>query len=166
MARRRDFSAENAAREARARALGFESDYQRRIRGGRDASPSTPAFTGEQRAQAAGHRSRADLLRQLGPGDLVSVVSVDRDDRGRYKRIVVSVIDQDGREREYLLRGKGQLSDAAIASLTAGVDAAGAIQSPVYPLRGYYEHDDLDDVELDEDLGELEAELEAEEGAA
>lgn len=142
MARQRDYAAEYAARQARARAAGYGSYYEQRVAG---------ATTSNERQVAAGHRGPAALRRALAEGDLVSVVSVDRKADGTYTRILVSVIDANGGEREYTLRGSS-LRPAAIRGLSQDVDDAGAVQSPGYPLRRFYEHDDELDVELDDEV--------------
>lgn len=148
MARTRDYAAENRAREQRARELGFTSDYDRRVRGGAAASPSSPKPSGSELARRAGHRGRAALLADVREGDLVSVVSTDRNPDGTYRRMVISVIDADGNEREYWLR-RDALLPASILSLSQLIDAAGAVQAPAYPLLRFYD-------ELDEDMDELE----------
>lgn len=132
MARKRDYRAEYARRQERARQLGHKGYYQRRVAG---AERGTEAF---QRAR--GHRGRADLVRSLRPGDLVGIEpsTSARDKQGRWTRVVINVIGEDGAEREYTLT-KAQLTDEKLRALIGAIDAAGAIQSPNYPLRSLME---------------------------
>lgn len=121
MARKRNYAAEYQRRQARARQLGYSSYYQRRV-----AGASSP----EQRAKQAGHRSRADLLRRLGPGDQVSVQRTDRDPgTGQYRRIEFLVIDDSGQQSAYRLGG-GQLSSAQLAGFIDQVEGKGAVFIP------------------------------------
>ena len=105
MARRRDYQAENARREARARAAGFKSAYDQRIRGGARATPDTPIA--DDRKRAAGHAGKTALLREFQPGSSVAVSTNLRnvlvDDSGRFT-IPITVTTPDMEEREYLLR--------------------------------------------------------------
>jgi hypothetical protein len=152
MARKRDYAAEYAARQARAREAGFGSYYQRRVSGTRAGSSA--------RSAARGHRGRQDLLSSIRDGDVVAVVGSERDSQGRYTEVRISVLSaRTGKEREYRLRGKA-LRDARIHDLAAAIDAAGAIQSPAYPLSRLYR--DLGDEELDADLDAVDVEDESE----
>ncbi len=84
--RRRDYAAEYAQRQERARERGFSSYYERRV-------SNVPRG---ERARVRGHRAGRDFLRELGAGDLIivpegigSIVLVDRylrDRRGGYVR--------------------------------------------------------------------------------
>ena len=130
MARQRDYAAEYARRQARARALGFESYYERRTRGRPGAEKPAP----EELARRRGHRGTRDFVRSLREGDLIlcditgieirrrrRMVMQFKPDR-RYKtgqrpigkqRVTVDVYERidktvipanGGREREYTLR--------------------------------------------------------------
>ncbi len=133
MARKRDYAAEYAARQRRARAQGFAGYYEQRTR----RSPGAAKPSTSELARRRGHRSRSDLLRDVRDGDIVSVVSSNRRADGSYTRIDISVLGADGEERTYQLRGK-QLADERIAELDELMAAAGAIVSPAYPLKNLY----------------------------
>lgn len=129
MARKRDYKAEYAARQARARAKGFTGYYGQRVRGGAVARPSAPAPRGERLAVARGHRSAADLRQSIRPGSLVLVDDTRRNKQGKLVAVDLLVIGPDGRERIFTLRGR-QISVAALSALAASVDQADAILSP------------------------------------
>ena len=157
MARKRDYAAEYARRQARARAAGFTSLYAQRVRGGALASPLAPRPSGEELAQRRGHRSYSDLIRSFKSGDLITIDSVasERNAKGQWTRVVLLVLSEDNRtERAYTLSGRA-LTPAALRLLIDRADAAGAIQSPTYgPARllPVGADDDDDDVEDDDDF--------------
>lgn len=159
MARQRNYAAENAAREQRAIALGFASDYDRRVRGGAGARPSDPKPTGGELELAAGHRGAAALKGAVREGDHVTIVSTERGGDGRYVKITLSLFDaRTGKETTYVLRGAA-LKESRIADLSNAISDAGATQSPDYPLSSFYR--DLDDDDLDADLDDVDFEDEA-----
>lgn len=125
MARNRDYAAEYRRRQARARALGFESYYKRRVSG---------AGSPEARARAAGHRGFEGLLRAVKPG---SIVAVDRkptkDSRGRITSVDIRVTDEDGSEKLFTLRGR-QLTPRNLDRLQQMIEDQDAITSPGYPV--------------------------------
>ena len=92
MARRRDYAAEYARRQERARSLGFGSYYRRRVAG----------TTGEVRARAAGHRSTADFRRAVSSSRTVIVdIQPGTREAGRYTSLRVVVTDSKLRQRVY-----------------------------------------------------------------
>lgn len=127
--RKRDYAAEYARRQARARAAGFESYYDRRVRGGRAATPSTPRPSGDLLQRARGHAGRAGLLAYIQPGDIVMldrhVKDHDRDERGRWRRIGKEVHPDDPSRpvRRFQLFN---VSDAQLARLIDAELARGA----------------------------------------
>jgi hypothetical protein len=130
--RRRDYKAEYARRQARARELGYESYYARRVRAG--AAPSTPAPTGERLRRARGHNSTTDLLAAVKPGRLVySINTSPRDDRGRFTWVEVTVVDEKGHERNFRLRGR-QATNAYLRQLVTDIRDAGGVVGVFYPL--------------------------------
>lgn len=158
MARKRNYAAENAAREARARELGFASDYDRRVRGGAGATPATPKPTGGELSLRAGHRGAAALKGAVREGDHVTILSTERGSSGRYTKITLSLFDaRTGKETVYVLRGPA-LKARRIADLSNAISDAGATQSPDYPLEGFYAHEDLDDEDYGFDDYDLEDE--------
>jgi len=115
--RRRDYAAEYRRRQAKAKAAGFRNYYAQRTKGA----------TGQRLREARGHSGPKDLERTLRSGK-VAVVSqepLDRDpSTGQWRKVKVRVMTQDGKTREFTIRGK-TLSDPAelqAAVLAAGVD--------------------------------------------
>lgn len=150
MARKpRDYAAEYARRQARARELGFSGYYERRTRPRPGAPKPPPAELRRKR----GHASGADLKREVKAGALVQVQRTDRDpETGRLKRVELLVIDADGKEKTYVLTGN-QLSQRNLDAIGDAVNAAGGIVSPVYSVRGVYEVDEEDlELELEDDV--------------
>lgn len=145
MARKRDYAAEYARRQARARELGYENYYGRRVRAG--APPSAPAPRGEALARARGHRSSADLEALLRAGRVervTTVTSIDR--RGRDETTVIADLD-DGRTVEFTLRGP-QVDRIAGVIDDMGTDAPQVSGSPKGRKRlGEDDEDELDDDE-------------------
>jgi hypothetical protein len=131
--RPRNYAAEYARRQARARQRGFESYYARRVRGGAAATPETPAPRGERLRRLRGHASGADMRREAGDGAQVTAQLGGRDGRGRYHRVDVTVIDPDGREHEYQLQGR-RIERDYLEALVADLDARGIIFSPAPSL--------------------------------
>lgn len=126
----RDFKAEQAARDARARKLGFKNDYDRRVRGGKTATPSSKRPRGEQLARARGHRSAADLRSALRSGSLVMVENYVRNRKtGRITSLDIRVVDERGRERTFTLRGR-QITKEHLRRLARTVEQRDAIFSP------------------------------------
>lgn len=96
-------SAAQERRNERARELGFENDYDRRIRGG---DPSAPRPTGEDLDMARGHRGAADFDRLIHSGSVVSV-SVEPGDRnslGQWVTALFYVEMANGDTRIYRIR--------------------------------------------------------------
>lgn len=108
MARQRDYKAEYARRQERARARGFANYYAERIRGGATAAPDAPAPRGPELRKARGHAGAKDLLREFEPGSSIAVSTnlrnISTDDRGNFESIPVTVTTSDGEEIEYILR--------------------------------------------------------------
>lgn len=126
-------SAKQERANARARAAGYRNAYDLRIHGyGR--IPASERISGEQLARARGHRSAADLERMVGSGDVVSVWTYGpRDSEGRYKWVDVLLLDANGGERIFRLRGR-QITARNLDRIAQAVDAAGAVVSPAPSL--------------------------------
>lgn len=158
MARKRDYAAEYARRQARARELGYAGYYERRVRAG--APPSAPKPTGERLRGLRGHASRADLERAVRSGRvaIISQVPGRRDpDTGRYLSVEFDVQLTDGSTRTYTLRGR-QLDDRRIASLRDAVQDAGAdvyVNPSVDVLSVAAPTGPVLDVELPDELEEI-----------
>lgn len=60
-------------------------------------------------------------------------VGSERNAKGQWKVVEVTVITEAGEERRYRLRGS-QLTDANVRKLIDRIEQVGAIQSPNYPL--------------------------------
>lgn len=138
MARSRDYAAENAAREARAIAEGYESAYDRRMHDFGRIPPSEDRLSGEAAATARGHRGEADFERQLHtpwtdpdtgteyPSAIASVSAIpgERNSFGQWVQVTLLVEMRDGTTREYRLQ-KQHL---------AGPDARDHLDSLYYDL--------------------------------
>jgi hypothetical protein len=131
----RDYAAENAARERRARALGFASDYDRRRRGGRGARPSDPIPEDPQeRAERRGHAGRAALLDRVREGDLImladhiSQIERRRGGRRSYVEIELLLIPTDAEEPERTF-SLHNLSSDELEVLIGDLADAGAVFS-------------------------------------
>src|SRR5215831_3084664 len=98
-------SAAYERRNARARAEGYASYYDKRARGGR--GPDAPRLKGEALARARGHRGQADLLKSLGPTKLVIHRKTQRSKDGKVQWVELMVVDATGKQpdRVYRLRG-------------------------------------------------------------
>lgn len=131
---------------ARAQALGYRNAYDYRVHGyGR--IPASERVSGEALARARGHRSAADLERAVGPGDVVSVWTYGpRDKEGRYKWVDILLLDANGRERIYRLRGP-QITAKNLDRIAEAVDTAGAVVSPAPSLDVRRLSAELDDGE-------------------
>ena len=116
-------------RNARARALGYRSYYDYRAHGNGARAPDAPRLQGEKLRQARGHASAADLERANLDGALVTTIGEGRKADGSYQRLRVTVVDVDGRQREYVLRGK-QAEGKQLRGTIKAVAAGGAIFSP------------------------------------
>lgn len=128
----RDYAAENARREARARELGFASAYERRTR----RAPGAERPSSELLRRLRGHASARDLAGHVRAGSLVQVTRTDRDKAGRLKRVEVLVVEPDGSELTFDIRGARALSQRNLDRLAGAIEDAGALVSPLYPLKG------------------------------
>lgn len=129
--RPRDYKAEYARRQARARELGFESYYARRVRAG--LPPSAPAPRGETLRRRRGHAAGGDLRAVARDGDLLIASLGGRRKDGRFTRVDITLIQADGGEREFVLRGR-QLRKDYLLRLVADLEARGVIFSPAPSL--------------------------------
>jgi hypothetical protein len=116
----RDFRKEYQARQARARAAGYESYYGKRVRAGKP--PSAPAPSGVELARARGHLSAADFRRELSEGAHVYVEGHKRGKDGRISQLDLRVVDgRSGKERTFRLRGK-QITREALRRLVDQIE--------------------------------------------
>lgn len=102
----RDYAAEYARRQARAKAAGFGSYYEQRI------ARATAKRPGISRSQARGHRSVADVLRaiQSAPGGTqVSFMGLDRQADGTWRRASILLLAGDGSSETEFVLGPRQL---------------------------------------------------------
>lgn len=131
----RKLSAAYERRNARARALGYQSYYDYRAHNHGKAPPGAARPSGETLARLRGHRSAADLTRAVRTGSLVSVLGHSERDpvSGTYKWVDIVVVDPRGRERSYRLRGS-QLEQAKLRRLVADLEERGAVLSPTPSL--------------------------------
>lgn len=146
-------------RNARARSLGYQSYYDYRAHGNGARPPDAPRLSGEALRQSRGHASAADLRRANVEGALVTTIGEGRKADGTYQRLRVTVIDIDGKQREFILRGK-QAGGDALRTTIAAVAGGGAVFSPSPSLDLQNMVDDIDDVDapdwmLEDDEGGL-----------
>lgn len=144
-----------ARRNARARELGYKSYYDYRAHDHGRRPPGEPRATGETLARLRGHRSAADLAAAIKPDSLVVAVPGPRGPDGRYLYVTVTLVDADGREREYVLRGK-QASRVSLERIASVASSAGAIVSPSKSLNISDLAAELDPGDLYDDEGYLE----------
>jgi hypothetical protein len=145
-------SAAYERRDAAARAKGYKGYYDYRAHDNGRLPPSAPRLRGEALAQSRGHRSLADLQRAFKPDALLAVSEVERDRRGRFRELTVTLVDPNGREREFTLSGK-QLDKAKMREFVGDLTAAGVTVDPYLARLA-----DEPDEEPAEDLpGEFEA---------
>lgn len=131
-------SVRTARDNARARALGYKSYYDYRLHGSGRIPPdvAAPAPGSAERTAARGHRGIRDLERSLRPGDTIIVAdglsAIGRNQRtGRYDRIRLLVVRDDGREQRYTIR---RASYDRITKFLERAHKAGAIFSPAPSL--------------------------------
>ena len=127
---RRDYRAEYARRNARARAAGFASYYDYRVRAG---SLEAPRPKGETLRRRRGHAAGKDLVKAAREGDLL-VAQLNRDSKGRFRSIDVTLIHEDGSEQEFTLKGR-QLDPAYLRGVEDEIAESGVAQSYGYPIR-------------------------------
>lgn len=144
----RDYAAEYARRQARARSLGYKGYYQRR----------TAGAEGEEKRSKAGHRGYRDLLRYLKANGEGAVVGIDagasiRSADGSWRIVHITVLGADGTERTFRVQGRN-LDDARIGELSAVIHDAGAVSSPNYPVDLLSDDDEEPDEGDDDDEDE------------
>lgn len=131
----RDWKAAYRRRNERARALGYKSYYDYRAHGHGSTPPSAPRATGAQLRRLRGHASGADLAQTADrrQGSLVVATLGGRDGSGRYRRVDVTLIGDDGSETEFTLQGP-QLRKDYLQALVDDLEAAGVVFSPAPSL--------------------------------
>ena len=119
-------SAAQERRNAAARSLGYRNYYARRIAESR--------ARGESLSTARGH-ARDDLEAALRSSRTASVTpEAVRGPDGRYSRVTFVVVDVDGRERRYTLKGK--ITDAKLRGIADDLKGAGVPLLPGYETGG------------------------------
>lgn len=95
-------------RNARARALGYESYYDYRAHDDGRLPPGAPRQSGAELRRSRGHASLADLKQLIRSGCAVEVlpVGLERDAKGRWTKIDILVLVEGGAERHFLLKGR------------------------------------------------------------
>lgn len=135
--RRRDYAAEYRRRQERARARGFRSYYEERIRGGAAADPSAAPPGPELRRRRAGHAGRSAFLDYIREGDVVMlgdhISRIERGSSGRYVSIEKLVVPEDPERptRRFTIHG---ITKAQLAAMVEAEIAAGAVLTPVPSL--------------------------------
>lgn len=126
-------SAAYQRRNERARQLGYRNYYDYRIHdhGRRPPDEPPPAAGSAERTRLRGHRGPEDLVRSLKPGDVLIVpeglAAIEKDRRGRYKRITVLVLRENGHADRYTIR---RADYDRVAGLLERMADKGAIFSP------------------------------------
>lgn len=110
-------SAAWARRNARARALGYRNEYERRTR----SAPGAERPPADELRRLRGHVGPADLEHEARGGDFVTAQLAGRDSEGRYREILVT-IDREGSTRQYRIRGKDLSKDRLQALVQALTD--------------------------------------------
>jgi hypothetical protein len=126
-------SVRTARDNARARAAGYANYYQWRIHQ-YGAIPASEPVTGAGLRAGRGHATVSDFLREIKDGSLVVVGDLERGRAGRYTRVVITVVDLEGRERHYTIRGKA-LTAETLHRIADGAVAAGATVAPTKSLN-------------------------------
>lgn len=149
-----------------ARAAGYKNYYDYRVHDFGRLPPSAPVVAAD-RPRLRGHRSAADLERDVKEGSFVTYNGSERDPRtGEYKWLEIAVVDAKGKERIYRLRGD-QLNKENLQATLAAIGAAGGFLAPSKSLdiAGYANEEPPDDPdELELDLGPLPADYDEFEG--
>lgn len=147
MARKRDYAAEYARRQKRARELGFKNYYERRTR----PAPGAPKPSGEELARRRGHRAASDLEQLIRSGRVERVTTfTTRTRKGADEVTVIAWLD-DGSTREFTLKGDkiDQIGDVLDQM---GTDAPAIVGSP----PGGWKLGGGGDEDLDEAIGGFE----------
>lgn len=143
-------------RNERARSLGYRNYYDYRIHNHGRTPPDAAAPTGADRARLRGHRGTEDLLRTLKPGAVIVVPeglqSIPKDAKGRYSKIEVLVLREDGRSERFTIR---RASYDRVVKILERMAAAGAMFSPapsldLRRLARVADRPDVDDEDEDE----------------
>ena len=110
------------ARNARARALGYESYYDYRMHDFGRIAADQPRLSGERGAALRGHRGYGDLTSLLASGRASGIVGsgANRGADGRFQRYDVYVTLRGGSQQFFTLRG----GDASAYALGYLVDLA------------------------------------------
>lgn len=120
-------------RNERARALGYRNYYDYRIHDHGRLAPNVapPAAGSAERTRLRGHRGTADLVRTLKPGDVIVVPDglpdVTKDAKGRYAKIEVLVLRDDGLSDRFTIRRR---TYEQMAGLLEKMSGKGAMFSP------------------------------------
>lgn len=135
MARQRNYAAEYERRNAAARAAGFKSYYDQRVRGGAAATPRTPKPSGVELRQRAGHGKFRAFLRAVQPESLIMISSnlgdIERTDTG-WSDVPLVVYTPDGDEIEFEF---SHISEEELDWLIAELEDYDVDYSPDYDLR-------------------------------
>lgn len=144
-------------RNQRARAAGYRNYYDQRLHAGAPPGAALPPKGSPERSRLRGHRGAADLVRTLRPGDVIVVPDglpdIAKDAKGRYAKIEVLVLRDDGTTDRFTIRRK---TYDQMAGLLDQVAAKGAIFSPspsldLRRLVRVADRPDVDDEEPDDD---------------
>lgn len=116
-------------RNARAQAAGYRNYYDYRTHDNGRLPPGSPRPKGSALDRLRGHNSGAAFKARIREGELVLVDDYQRGKDGRYKWVDLKVLDVNGDERIYRLKGR-QLRVSYLRGLVKRIDDAGAVISP------------------------------------
>lgn len=115
-------------RDRSAQARGYRNYYDYRAHDNGRIPPGEPRLKGEPLARARGHRSLSDFLRS-GSQEGALVFTDQKGPRkanGQYQWVDLKVVDPDGRERVFRLRGE-QASRKNLKRAVRDLQASGAV---------------------------------------
>ena len=90
-------------------------------------------MSGEARQRARGHRSEKDLVRAVNAGSLIMSFGGQRNNRGQWVSVDVIVVQPNGREMTFSLRGR-QARAERLEALLDVLERRGAAVGIFYPI--------------------------------
>jgi hypothetical protein len=118
---------EQARRDARARNLGYRSDYDYRAHGYGRVPPDQPRLAGGELRRARGHASLADLERELAAGnvEMLSIQAI-RNAKGQIERVDFLATLANGETVEFSIAGR-RIFGVTLPGALGGLPSSGTI---------------------------------------